>query len=355
MPPSIETYVPTLAIRASEMNGLGFLPALSKNRMQPVFLLAPWANSRSLEKAMERIERAYPNRDFFLDFDHDYSPTNRDSPAQAEWLELQTPENRFDNWWQFWTEYDHVIPCLQLKGQSKEEILLQIRDVQSQEREFCLRVEISRLPRNLNMVVEALIEIGTADFTVIIEGGWISDPLTMYAQAHGLIDGYFSALDGRVPIVVSCTSIPKAYHQMEGLVEEGFSNHQLLEQLRQQTNREIILYGDWGSTKPRESGFGRPPLPRVDYPVNDAWYFARNRSEEWEYREAARAIVSSSAWDGGLGIWGEQMIESTVVDPENGIDTPQKNIASRVNIHLHRQALYGNQISGINLDEDWED
>ncbi|MEL6996567.1 MAG: hypothetical protein AAGK67_18260 [Pseudomonadota bacterium] len=61
-------------------------------------------------------------------------------------------------------------------------------------------------------------------------------------------------------------------------------------------------------------------------------------------------------WQGNLGIWGEEMIESTAINEELGIDTPQKNVAARVNIHLHRQAFYGAEdIGGMNLDEDWED
>lgn len=50
------------------------------------------------------------------------------------------------------------------------------------------------------------------------------------------------------------------------------------------------------------------------------------------------------------------MIEGTTINPSFAIDTPQKNVAARVNIHFHRQALYGiGDISGIDLDEDWVD
>lgn len=355
MPPENGTYIPTLAIRPSEMNGLEFLPGLSKDRMVPVILLAPWSNSRSIGKAIERVERAFPRRPFFLDFDRDYIPTNPDSLAQAEWLELRDPSNQFRAWHEFWVDYKSVMPCLQLEGMSEEDIREQIRDIQVQEREFCLRIELTRLPTNLRAAVDSLVDIGTADFTVVIEGGWVHDPLLMYAQAQGLISEVLAALDGRVPIAVSCTSMPKSFQEIEGLVETGFSNHQLLEQLRQNTNREILFYGDWGSTKPREDGFGRPPLPRIDYPTDNAWHIARNKEEDWGYGRAARTIVESSAWDGNLGIWGEEMIEGTTVNPAFAIDTPQKNVAARVNIHLHRQALYGSQISGMDLDEDWVD
>ena len=62
------SYVPTLALRASEMNGLEKLPGPTKDRIQPLFLLAPGVKSNSLGKAIERIEKAFPNRPYFLDW-----------------------------------------------------------------------------------------------------------------------------------------------------------------------------------------------------------------------------------------------------------------------------------------------
>jgi hypothetical protein len=355
MPVSAGSYVPTLAIRASEMNGLEFLPGLTKNRLNPVFLLAPWSTSKTLAKAMERVERAFPRRPYFLDVDRDYYPSNPESPAQAEWLSLRNPADRFDAWWQFWTDYPNAVPCLQLEGQDKSDIKLQIGDIQSQGREFAVRIELNRRPRNIGLIVEVLQEIGTADYTVILEGGWTPNPLLMYAQFHGLISGILAPLDGRIPMVVSCTSMPKEYHEMSGVSTVPFSNHNLLQQLRGSTNREIIIYGDWGSTKPREEGFGRTPLPRIDFPTADTWLIARDKDAGWTYTDAANAIVECSAWSGDLGIWGEQMIELTTQNEQFAIDTPQKNVAARVNIHLHRQALYGQKISGLNLDEPWVD
>tara|TARA_R110002126_G_scaffold52897_35_gene143499 strand:- start:1651 stop:2622 length:972 start_codon:yes stop_codon:yes gene_type:complete len=323
--------------------------------MVPIILLAPWASSRSLEKALERVEKAFPRRRFFLDIDRDYAPTNLDSPAQMQWLELRNPSNQFAAWRDFLVDYPLVMPCLQLEEQTKEDISRQIENTQRQEREFCLRIELQRMPQNLNAAIEALVDIGTADFTVVIEGGWVRDPLMMYTQADGLISGVLANLDGRVPIAVSCTSAPKTFQDITGVEETPFSNHDLLDQIRRNTNREIVIYGDWGSTRPREDGFGRTPLPRIDYPTDDAWYIARNRDEGWDYQRAAQSIVNSPAWDGSLGIWGEEMIQVTTVNPEFAIDTPPKNVAARVNIHLHRQALYGSDISGIDLDEDWVD
>ena len=65
--------------------------------------------------------------------------------------------------------------------------------------------------------------------------------------------------------------------------------------------------------------------------------------------------MRSVGWSGRRRNRVIELIEGTAVNPAFAIDTPQKNVAARVNIHLHRQALYGNEISGIDLDEDWVD
>lgn len=50
------------------------------------------------------------------------------------------------------------------------------------------------------------------------------------------------------------------------------------------------------------------------------------------------------------------MLEQANLGPDVGINTAQKNVASRVNIHLHRQAFYGvDDFGSIDLDEDWID
>ncbi|MCY4549264.1 MAG: beta family protein [Defluviicoccus sp.] len=356
MLPNRGTYVPTLAVRASEMRGLEFLPAVSKARMMPLFLLAPWFNSKTLDRTIERIERAYPRRLYFLDIDRDYIPKDAEnSLAQAEWLELRDPSGHFEAWRSFCMKFPALIPCLQVAGQDQHDLRAQVEKCQENEREFCWRIELTRMPPNIQTVVDILIEIGTADFSIVIEGGWVEDPLTLYARTHGMLTGLLSDLDGRIPIVVSCTSMPKGFSHIVGVEDTPFSNHQLLDDLRRDTNRDNLLFGDWGSTRPREDSFGQAPFPRIDYATNDSWHFSRNRDGNWGYREAARAIIERPVWDGELGIWGEDMIRDTARTPDFAIDTPQKNIASRVNIHLHRQALYGDNIHGLDLDEDWID
>ncbi len=354
-----KSYVPTLAVRASEMNGLEFLPGMTKDRIAPCFLLAPWANSGSLDRTIDRIERAFPNRQYFLDIDRDYQFTNLESTAQFELSELLDPTSNFSNWLRFVETRENVMPCIQTRGQSTSEIRAQIEEVQNLGRIYCIRIFRERFPSNLDEIVEALSASGTADFVIILEGGWARDPLNLAAWFEGTISGSFNLIDAQVPIILSCTSMPKVFSSMSGITEIEFTNRELFNQIsRRFSNHTRIIYGDWGSTRPREpGGFANRPFDRIDYPKSNSWYIARNKEEEWTYTDAAQEIVNdTNIWNGELGIWGEELITQTTINQELGINTPQKNVAARVNIHLHLQAFYGlSDIGGLDFDEDWED
>lgn len=354
-----KVYVPTLALRPSEMNGLEFLPAATKNRMTPCFLLAPWANSSSLERAITRIERAFPNRPYFLDLDRDYTPTNSDSQSQQEFLRLLDSANAFEHWAEFVKDHPNIWPCIQTQGQTEAELRAQIEKFQSQGRPYCMRIVKDAYPDNVAEIVDAFAASGSADFAIILEGGWTRDPLSLAVWFSGFIAESLQAIDASVPIVLSCTSIPKMFDTFNKSAPSviAFNNRSLVEQVARNSNRARVIYGDWGSTRPRElRDMASRPLDRVDYPIETAWLIARNKDDKWDFRDAARAVVASPAWEGKLGIWGEELIANTTINKELGIDTPQKNVAARVNIHLHRQAFYGQPpIDPVALDEDWED
>ncbi|UVK46742.1 beta family protein [Mesorhizobium sp. AR07] len=352
-------YVPTLAVRASEMTGLEFLPGATKDRMTPCFLLAPWANSKSLSRTITRIERAFPHRPYFLDLDRDYEITNDQSVAQQEYSALLDPSDACANWVGFVAQHEQIMPCIQAVGLSEAEIRRQMLAVRGLGRSYCFRIMIDPLPINLDQIIGAINAEGTADFAIILEGGWTNDALSLAARFTGLIRNALAEINPVVPVVCSCTSIPRIFTDFndDAPALVPFTNRTLVEQIARNSNRERVIYGDWGSTRPREpSGFANRPLDRIDYPTDSAWYIARNKDDEWDFRDAALAVVNGAEWDGNLGIWGEEMIRNTTVNAELGVDTPQKNVAARVNIHLHRQAFFGQpRIDPQSLDEDWQD
>ena len=348
-------YVPTLAMRAAELKGLSYLPNSTKNRICPMLLLAPWLTSKSLDQAIEKFESAFPDRNYFMDLDRDYKPPNVTQPAQIEWCSLHDANNNYKNWQNFWQKYDQIIPCIQFHGIGRSLIEQQIESVQSQNRSFCLRFESQRPPKKLDEIIECLTKLGTADYKIMLDGGWISNTNLFKNWINDFYETKISSINDSIPIILSFTTSPKGYYQYEGMEEIKFDNNQIVTEFQRSTNRNII-YGDWASTKPREYGFGSVPLPRIDYPLLDSWIIARNKEDQWMYQEASQAIKNSEYWDGELGVWGEEMIEATASGEDYTIDSPQKNVTSRVNIHIHLQAFRNyTDFKTMDLEDDWED
>lgn len=351
------TYVPTLALRASEMNGLEKLPGPTKDRLQPNFLLAPWPNALTLDKAIDRINKAFPNRAFCLDLDRDYVG-GAEAPAKNEFNALKRSANSYRSWHDFVCEQEHVTPCLQHIDQTSAELKIQIERYQAAGKTFYVRLMVGRDAQSIDPIVDALNAVGSSDYFVILEGGWCRDVLSQQAVMSGLVGTALARLSADVPIVLSATSIPKGFETVQGIMPIPFENRELILALTAQHNFRQFVYGDWGSTRPRTYERAGPPRPRVDYPSRKHWLIARNKPEDWSFQTAAAKIIATPTWvaSKGLGIWGEEMIIKTSRDEALGINSPQKNVAARVNIHLHIQAFYDQaDIRGLNLDEPWVD
>lgn len=339
------------------MKALELLPKETKDRIFPCFLLAPWVNSNRLKNTIKHFEKSYAKSQYFLDIDRDYKSINSDSESQIEFLNLQKPSNCFQNWVEFVRENKWIVPCVQFHGQSEKEITKQIKQFQELGRDYCVRIERSRFPSNLDEILEVLKVQQTADFYILLEAGWARNPLTLQAWFDGIIAKFLQNLD--VPVIVSTTAMPKQFSSIEGFEIVPNKSRELFERIQTRWgNQARLIFGDWGSTRPREpSSFASRPLPRIDYPLVQEWCIARNKFEEWTYQEAAIEIMNQTKhWVGNLNIWGEDMIKVTVNSEELGVNSPSRNVAARVNIHLHLQAWQGGpDIRGVNFEEDWVD
>lgn len=360
------SYVPTLAIRPSEMRGLEFLPKEVKNRITPCILLAPWVSSKSLKRAIERVERAFPNRQYFLDIDRDYQHSNSpNTQAQQEFNSLSDSAN----WIEFIKEgSENLCPCIQFKDKSENDIKKWITTTQDLGRRYCMRIERNRFPKNFDEIVSAFAIADPKNFTIILEGGWTRDAISLFSWFEKLITKRLQKIHYSVPVVVSCTSIPKIFTNFIGINSIPFHNRHLMQQIQEKLDRHTIIYGDWGSTRPRENSGGGPAPDRIDYPVNDSWYIIRNPNEKWDFKIAARRLILSDIWDANLDAWGAEMIRRTErqndieddiqTDSSDivGINSLQQNTATRINIHLHRQALYEQKdLHEKTFEDEWED
>ncbi len=355
----VQDYLVTLGVRPAELSGLKELPGVTKNRITPLLLLAPWLATTPLSRALDKFEESYPSRPYFIDVDTYYQIGNNANDAKTLWQSLaQTPAD-LDKWWKLLSEYPNANPCLLMAMQPIERAHDQIKWARENNRTFCLRMNLaegigSKIPSWMPELVKILEKEGAHDYVIVFEFGWVEDPLLVAAVASGYTQSFFANIPAEVPVAVSCTSFPGDFTSFDGVSELNFNNRKLISLVQQKTNLRVV-YGDWGTTKPRRYVRANHPKNRIDYPTDSSWVFARNKDDNVDFQEAAQRIIESNLWSGNLGIWGEQRIEGTASGQAFVIDSMQKMYAARINIHLHRQAFYDKLPPPEDLDEEWTD
>lgn len=356
---NVTDYLVTVGIRPAELSGLKELPGSTKDRLTPLVLLAPWLATTPLSRALDKFEESYSARDYFVDVDTYYRVNENGNEAKALWAQLAGRPADVEAWWALLSEYPHANPCLLMAEQSIDSARQQIAWARENDRSFCLRMNMAAggagIPPWMPQLATELADEGAVDYAVVLEFGWVQDALTVAALASGYANTFFSTLPPQVPIAISCTSFPNDFTVFDGLVDQPFTNRALIAQVQQGTNHPRIVYGDWGSTRPRSYGHASQPKNRIDFPTDNSWLFARNNGTEVSFTVAAQRVVGNPAWTGGLGIWGEQLIEGTALGQAFAIDTMPKMYAARINIHLHRQAYFGHLPPPAALDEEWSD
>lgn len=360
----ITSYLATLSTRSAEVRGLKELPDKTKSNLTPLALLAPWPKAKELSLALDKMDEAYPLHQYFIDVDRYYDLNDgKMNEAKELWRYLNEKPAKLDIWWDLLSKRKNACPCLLMDGQTIESVLRQIMWARANNRMFCLKLNYARdtrvdIPTWVPDLVDKLADEGAVDYIVVLEYGWVNDPLTLTAEVIGRINGLFSKTPKTVPIAVSCTSFPQSFKDYKGMRECGFENRKLISEIRRQTNHPRIIYADWGSTRPRleKFDFFKPPNKRIDYPADDLWVIARGENKDVSFSEVAERVISDDNvhWSDNLGIWGERLIKGTVGStPE--IKSLQRMSAARINIHLHRQAFYGNLPEPEELEEEWSD
>jgi len=95
--------------------------------------------------------------------------------------------------------------------------------------------------------------------------------------------------------------------------------------------------------------------------MDSDWIFFRryddeaNSIEDEDYQAIAQRVVKDAEWPGNLTIWGTYVIMCTAGDLPGAIRSPAAAAAARINIHLHRQALFGAERLSSDQEEPFTD
>lgn len=343
-------YCPRLLARLAEMKALFQLPVASKDVILPLIAAAPWPNAKHIERTWEKLTEAAAGRRYALDLDESYTASSSPRPAATEFRSLFDPTTGYANYFGQISDLPNAIPVLRLV-QERSLFQQQLEHIERLDRGLFLRMAYgcpSYSFTNIDWLLETDLE-----FVLFVDAGWQRDLLLREAWTHGVVQRIRSAAE-RVEVVVCGSSFPESFSDNDVRKEIDLLERRLFSNVTRSFNEVRITYGDWGSTRPRQPPTPMSFVPRIDLPMQNSWVSFRQNEEE-VYADIARRVLADRAWSRQPEIWGIKAIEWTADELPGAIRTPAANTATRVNIHLHRQAQYDAQVVVNDTDEPFTD
>jgi len=342
------TYVPLLHARLAEMRALRELATSTKNVILPVIRIRPWLNAKNLSKAFDVIEEAFGDRAFGLDLDSTkFDPSNQ-KPAYQEFAALFNEADGFSNYYDCVAEKVNRVPVIRRPEGVTPFLDRQLESAKELERGLVVRVFPDQLGDYIQ-VAAACAEKRLENVVFVVDCGWRMDILTQAAQCTSIVNNILDVSED-IEVVVAGSSFPNAF---AGMGERGsfqVNERLLFQNVRQNINRGLLVYGDWGSTRPPTDPVPMTNVPRIDTADNTIWMSWRSEAGE-TYEKVAERVVADPLWTGNTDLWGNYLIESTAEGLEPAIKAPAMAAAVRVNLHMHTQAHFDNP-NNLNIGDE---
>ncbi|MFG1306017.1 hypothetical protein V5F34_18000 [Xanthobacter autotrophicus] len=354
-------YVPVISIRPAEMRAIFELPNRCKDELLPFVIVKPWASALKLESAIEQVGKAVGDRPWIADISAETAALGPRRPVHHEIEALQDPSDGYKNWCAFVERYNNIIPCAQISHLN--ELPVQIGRLQALGRGVVLRLKEGDTGNFSNIVNAAAEEVERDNLLIVIDYEQRNkDLLSLSAKATGLLNTLSKRIDG-ANVCVSASTFPFEFRGTtnQEIFERSF--YKIISSNKSGTN---LIYSDHASTRAESMQAGGGKIyPRIDYPLDLVWEFRRSIESSNGlpladklnlYSELARALMKEAIWDSRLRLWGVQMIELAADGDPQGLSTPARCTAVRINIHLHRQLFYGKpDDQKYDTEEDWSD
>ena len=346
-------YFPSFFLRNAELRALEELPEHEKDLILPTFFLRPWATSRTLEQAIDRIEKAFGNRKFILDLDRFYVARHMERPAVSDYIRLREPQN-FQEWLAFVELFPKAIPAIRTVGLSQEQLRRQIETASVSERGFAVRLD-REAGVNVGQIANISEEIEHANFVFSVDPGWSNDLLNHTTWASSAVAS-LGRVKPEAPVIVSGSSFPDTFEYAEPIGQRQLKERTLFSDVSRLNNNVTCLYGDWASVRPpAEESVPMTPVPRIDLSQRQAWTSFRYRTAQGGYRKAAEEAMGSRHWDDSLHVWGTYLIRATAYGDAEEITYAGLATAARVNMHLHVQANFDDPLGYIDTEDEFTD
>lgn len=329
-------YYPNLRTRPAEIIGYSKIESHIKANLLPSFTLGAWPKQEGIDESLAQVNKAVGSGNFILDL------TREKTYQNSEIARLLSPDDNFKNWHDFINDNPNAIPVVQIpSGAKTPQIIRQARKFENMGTRK-LAFKISDFVTDTEKVVNALSALDSATSAlVIIDAGYIRE--TMAASIVACITSINeirSDVEDAIISVVS-TSFPSsvtAHVDPNSSGQRGIIN--ILERvLHQEIGSDAAIYGDHGSIHAKVyATSGGKYIPRIDYPLYDAWTFERRSGMNSSgYVENAKELISNYPEILEENTWGAKAIVDASKNIIEGMKTPSSWIAARVNMHISRQ------------------
>lgn len=346
-------YFPALRTRPAEMEGYSNLSKEVKDNLIPIITLGAWPRAEGIDESLRQAKSATNGTPFFLDL------TRESAYQKPEILDLMNPQNGFEKWRSFVKKVDNAIPMIQVSVEAKlSQVIKQARALE-QIGTNRVAFRIADFAADTPKIIAALSSLDSpGNALVVIDAGYIRDsmPASLSACVNAINDVREEVPDAIITVVSTSFPATVISHLAQDSAGCQGSLAILERELHSAIGADAAIYGDHSSihSKVYLSTGGRF-MPRIDYPLSDAWVFERRPGKDSSgYVDAAKVLLETFPAIEEEETWGAEKIRKAASGEIDGMKTPAKWIAARVNMHITRQNDLSEELANLG-DDDYEE
>jgi hypothetical protein len=343
-------YFPALRTRPAEIDGYAHLNDQIKDSLSPIITLGAWPRSEGLEESIRATIGAIGDRPLILDLTREASYQN------AAVKSLLDPQGAFERWREFAARVEKAIPVVQITSDAKlAQIIKQARLLEKSSSK-AVAFKIADFASDTSRVVAALSALDApGQALVIVDAGYIRDSMSASLAA---VASAINEIRDEIPdaiITVTSTSFPASVvgHLTQDSAGTNGTIAILERDLHSAIGPDAAIYGDHSSIHSRVYiAAGGRFMPRIDYPLSDAWQFERRPGKDSTgYIDAAKTHLRNFPAIEEEDTWGAEKIRNASRGDIEGMKTPARWIAARVNMHISRQQNLSNEYENSEDDD----
>lgn len=335
-------YYPSLRSRMWEMRGYAELGHEEKDRLLPIIPLASHHRTKAIADVAAKVGEYMGERTRILDLEQNAIY------ACDECRALLEPSNGFAAWREFVMEQPNSVPAALLPTDAPiRDVVQQVRRLERDRRQVVIR---SRAPTvdlpAMQAVLSAVDDVN--NLMIVLDFGYVRSRASALAVEAANVINALRETDDAARVVVLASSYPKS----AAAYDDAGTSIPIQERAMHAAlgGDAVAIYGDYGSIhpEPMEPMMARF-VPRIDYPLSDAWIFRRVRADQGGFQSCAQLITELTDWQPDLvgQVWGADKINAAAGGDLTSMGTPGPWIAVRVNLHLWQQIHYGDGAAAV--------